>query len=242
MPRRSFFLSVAIAASALGAILGALLAGPWLWLHYLCKPAATALLLAMAAGVRVPTWRRYRGLVCAGLSLSLAGDVFLMLPAGLLAFDPFIAGLLSFLLAHLCYIVAFAGGSSWPVRGVMALMYAAVAAANLVGLLAHVPSVLRAAVLAYVAVLMLMAALAGARAWALRDSALAVPARIAGIGGALFVLSDSLLAWDRFGGGIPGAALWVLASYYAAQWCIACSVDAAVGRVDGRATGSHDQA
>lgn len=226
MPHRSFPLTLLIAVSALGAIAGALLGGPWLWLHYLCKPLATALLLLMAAGAPSPIGRCYRWLVCAGLSLSLAGDVFLMLPAAALPFDPFIAGLLSFLLAHLCYIAAFASGSSWPARGMALLGYAAVAAGNLVALLPLVPAALRVAVLAYVAVLMLMAALAGARAWPLRAGASWKSARIAGIGGALFVLSDSLLAWDKFGGGIDKAAMWVLASYYLAQWCIARSVDA----------------
>ena len=50
------------------------------------------------------------------------------------------------------------------------------------------------------------------------------PALSGAVGGALFVLSDSLLAWDRFGSGLPAAALLVLASYYAALWCIARSV------------------
>ncbi|HEY2345147.1 MAG TPA: lysoplasmalogenase [Xanthomonadaceae bacterium] len=211
-----------ICASALGAIAGALLGGPWIWLHYLCKPLATVLLLAMAARAAQPVAMRYRTLVCAGLVLSLAGDVFLMLPI-----DLFVAGLLSFLLAHLCYIAAFAGGSSWSARALALLAYAAIAAANLTALLPHVPADLKPAVLGYVAVLVLMAAMAGARAWSLRGDALAKPARVAAVGGALFVVSDSLLAWDKFGGGIPEAALFVLASYYAAQWCIARSVDRA---------------
>jgi uncharacterized membrane protein YhhN len=226
MPPRPFALTLPIAATALAAIAGAVLGGPWMAMHYVCKPLATVLLLAMAAGAAQPVSRRYRGLVCAGLVLSLAGDVFLMLPI-----DLFVAGLLSFLLAHLCYIAAFAGGSSWPSRAVALLVYAVVAAINLAALLPHVPDALKPAVLAYVAVLVLMAALAGARGWSMRGGALAKPASVAAIGGALFVLSDSLLAWDRFGGGIPKAALWVLASYYAAQWCIAHSVDAEIGDV-----------
>lgn len=220
MPPRPFSPTLPVAACALGAIAGALLGGPWIWLHYLCKPLATVLLLAMAARAALPVSRRYRVLVCTGLLLSLAGDVFLMLPV-----DLFVAGLVSFLLAHLCYIAAFAGGSSWPSRALALLAYAAVAAVNLAALLPHVPDALKPAVLAYVAVLVLMAALAGARGWSLRGSTLAKPASIAAIGGALFVLSDSLLAWDKFGGGIPKAALFVLASYYAAQWCIAHSVE-----------------
>jgi uncharacterized membrane protein YhhN len=216
-----------IAISAVGAVVGAVLGGPWIWLHYLCKPLATILLLALAARARHPVSARYRTLVCVGLLLSLAGDVFLLLPV-----DLFMAGLISFLLAHFCYIAAFAPDSSWPTRASMArrlvltlLPYAAVAAANLFLLLPHVSEELKPAVLGYVMVLELMAALAGARAWILRRDALANSALVAAIGGGLFVLSDTLLAWDKFGGGIPKASLWVLVSYYAAQWCIARSVD-----------------
>lgn len=228
MPHRSFSLTLPIVVSALGAISGALLGGAWWWLHYLCKPLATALLLLMAARAAAPMGPRYRGLICAGLLLSLAGDVFLMLPTGTPPFDPFVAGLLAFLLAHLCYCTAFSKGSTWPARVLMLLIYGAVAVGNLVWLLPHVPAALRSAVLAYVAVLTTMAALAGARAWSLRGDPLAQPARIAAIGGGVFVLSDCLLAWDKFGDGIPHSVLWVLASYYAAQWCIARSVQAAL--------------
>jgi hypothetical protein len=48
--------------------------------------------------------------------------------------------------------------------------------------------------------------------------------RLVAIGGALFVLSDAILATDRF---IPGSvtrpALWNLSSYWLAQWFIACA-------------------
>ncbi|MFD2454335.1 lysoplasmalogenase family protein [Ideonella paludis] len=41
------------------------------------------------------------------------------------------------------------------------------------------------------------------------------------VGGALFMLSDALLATNKFAGPLPLASLWVLSSYWAAQWCIA---------------------
>ena len=40
-------------------------------------------------------------------------------------------------------------------------------------------------------------------------------------GGALFVLSDALLATNKFHATLPWAPLWILATYWAAQWCIA---------------------
>lgn len=213
-------LTPAIALAAAGAIAGALLGGPWIWLHYLCKPLTTVLVLWLAVGsVPAQSWR-YRVAVAAGMVFSLAGDVFLMLPQ-----DLFVQGLVAFLLAHLCFFVAFFPGARWAARLVAVLAYGAIGAANMALLLPKIPQPLHAPVLAYVAVLVVMAGLAAARAWTLRGvPALARPSMLAAWGGALFVLSDSLLAWNRFGGGVPLAALLVLVSYFAALWCIARSV------------------
>lgn len=84
---------------------------------------------------------------------------------------------------------------------------------------------MRMPVLAYVVVLASMAVLALARQW--RSSQPAVEARSApwaAVGALLFVASDSLLAWDRFAGGLPLASLLVLSTYYGAQYAIARSV------------------
>ena len=217
--RTTFALLVAASASA--AILGALLGGEWHWLHYACKPLTTLLLLWMVLRTSPVASPGYRRLIAAGLVFSAVGDVFLMAPG-----DWFVSGLLSFLIAHVLYATAFAGGSSARAKAAAMLAYAALSTLILVGLLPNVPSALKLPVLAYVAVLATMASLAAARAWSLRNTSIetAGPARIAAIGGGLFVVSDALLAWDRFGTGIPAAIVWVLASYYAAQWCIADSV------------------
>lgn len=209
-----------LAMVAAGAIAGALSGGPWIWLHYLCKPLATLLVGAIALRSLPAQSARYRTAVLVGIAFSLAGDVFLMLPQ-----DLFVPGLVSFLLAHLCFYAAFFPGARWTARLIAVAAYAVVGVANTALLLPKVPPPLHVPVLAYVLVLVVMAGLAAARAWSLRaDPLLAGPALYAAAGGALFVLSDSLLAWNRFGGGIPLAALFVLASYYAALWCIARSV------------------
>ena len=66
-----------------------------------------------------------------------------------------------------------------------------------------------------------------ARAWTPAIAqALPCSVRFAAAGGLAFVLSDSLLAWDRFGGGFPLAQPLILSTYWFAQWCIARSVQA----------------
>lgn len=212
--------NILIVVSALAAIAGAWLGGPWLWLHYIGKPLATILILWLALSAQPALDARYRHAVLVGLVLSLIGDVFLMLPG-----DWFVPGLVAFLLAHVCYIVAFVAGSSGKARAMAFLVVAAVAAGNLVGLLPRVDAALKVPVLAYVAVLATMAAFALARAWTPAIAqVLPRSARLAAIGAVLFMVSDSLLAWDRFVGGVPAPALLVLGTYYAAQWCIARSV------------------
>ena len=85
---------------------------------------------------------------------------------------------------------------------------------------------MRVPVLAYVVVLASMAALALARQWRSPQPGAveARSARWAAAGALLFVASDSLLAWDRFTGGLPLASVLVLSTYYGAQYAIARSV------------------
>ena len=68
-------------------------------LEYLCKPLTLVLLIACALALD-PADAAVRAWFVAALVLSLAGDVFLMLPK-----DLFVLGLGSFLLGHLAYIV-----------------------------------------------------------------------------------------------------------------------------------------
>lgn len=218
MPTRIINMLAVLAAIA--AIAGAALDGPWLWLHYIGKPLTTLLILWLAFSAQPAVDARYRHAVLAGLVLSLVGDVCLMLPG-----DRFVPGLVAFLLAHVCYIVAFAPGSSGKARALAFAVVAAIAAGNLAGLLPRVDAALKMPVLAYVAVLATMAAFALARAWTPAiKGALPRTTGMAAIGAVLFMVSDSLLAWDRFSGGVPMPALLVLSSYWLAQWCIARSV------------------
>jgi uncharacterized membrane protein YhhN len=178
-------------------------------LYAVFKPAATLAIIAHAAGRTGgdPAVRRW---VLVGLGWSLAGDVALIFPQG------FLPGLVSFLLAHLAYLVAFARVQRLAARWLPFAVYAVVALAVLAALWPGVPSALRAPVVAYVVCLASMAAQAAVlwRCGAPRGGVLA-------LGGALFLCSDALLATNKFAGPLPLASLWVLSSYWAAQWCIA---------------------
>lgn len=198
--------------SALACLVGELLGLPAL--IYLTKPLATVALFAIAARTQDPVTPRYRTLISAGLILSLAGDVFLMLPG-----DRFVPGLASFLVAHLLYITGFwsTGGGLRDVT--VAAVVAAIAAAMLAYLWPGLGA-MRVPVIAYVTVIATMAWQALARWRHVGGEAAALAA-----GGAVtFLVSDSALAIRRFRMEFPLATVVVLGTYWLAQWCIARSV------------------
>lgn len=197
------------------AVAGNLLALPLLVLVF--KPATTLLIIAWAwsRGTDAPAMRRW---VRTGLVLSLAGDVFLMWPEG------FLPGLVSFLLAHLAYIVAFTRPVRFAARPIPFVGYVLIAAALLSQLWPGVPPALRAPVIAYVVCLAAMAAQAGVLWLAARGTASEALARNAALGGLLFMTSDTLLAFNKFSAPVPLSALWILATYWAAQGLIAMSL------------------
>ena len=194
---------LATATSALGVI-------EW---HRWFKPLALLLVMGMAAAqIRGGAGtRRRQALLLAGLALSLAGDCLLMFE-GL-----FIPGLVAFLAAHVCYIALFRQGLPWfPSRNALFATLGA-GTAMYAFLFGSLEPVLKVAVGAYVIVIALMAAQAIGRAGVLRDRASVAVAA----GAVLFMVSDSLLATNRFAAPVPLAQLWVLATYYAAQILIA---------------------
>ena len=201
------------AAAALAALL-AIASAPWALdqplLNFVFKPLTTLILLAYAwgRGAGMAVERRW---VLIGLICSLAGDIALLWPQ-----RGFLPGLVSFLLAHLAYLVAFTRRQRLAARPGWFALYGVIAGLILWQLWPGVPGGLRLPVLAYVACLGAMAAQAAVvwRGGSARGAGLA-------LGGALFMTSDALLAINKFGGGLPWASLWILCTYWAAQWCIA---------------------
>ena len=204
------WLAAALIASAALAIASA----PWALampaLNFVFKPLATLVVMAYAwrRGHDAPLLRRW---VLAGLVLSLAGDVALLWPQ-----QGFLPGLVSFLLAHLAYLVAFTRVQRLAARPMAFVAYALVAGFILWRLWPGVPAALQIPVVAYVLCLAAMAAQAAVlwRRGAERGARLA-------LGGALFLASDALLATNKFAGPLPLASLWILGTYWSAQWCIA---------------------
>ncbi|MDP3618777.1 MAG: lysoplasmalogenase family protein [Ramlibacter sp.] len=181
--------------------------------HRLFKPLAMLLAIACVAD-RMSLRKsgdRFAQLLVAGLAFSLAGDCFLMFPGY------FIPGLVAFLVAHLCYIALFKRGLPWFPDKRALLMTLGLGGAMYAYLFNGLSPVLKIAVAAYVVVIALMAAQAIGRAIVLRDNASIAVA----VGASFFMVSDSLLAINKFAFAFPMAQFFVLATYYAAQVLIA---------------------
>ncbi len=186
----------------------------WRGVVYLTKPLATAAVIALALHVPAVRSFSYRRWIVAGLVCSLVGDVLLMLPS-----DRFVAGLGAFLVAHLCYITAFArDGGGWRAPAAAAVV-AGVVAGMAVLLWPHLGA-LRWPVVGYMLVIGTMAWQALARWRHLGGPATAHAA----VGAACFVCSDGALALRKFLDPFPGATVVVLGTYWVAQWGIARSV------------------
>ena len=211
-------LLIAFALSAVAAVACNILLPGAFWPYAALKPLTTLLVISHA-------WRRgqpgeaRRSALLAGLGLSLLGDVALLWPQ-----QGFLPGLVAFLLAHLAYLWAFTRGVRLVAWVPAFVGYALLAAGVLSLLWPGVPVPLRAPVLAYVLCLAAMAAQTACWWRAQRTGAQARLALGAAIGGLLFLTSDALLATNRFHTPLPLSALWILASYWAAQWLIASSL------------------
>ena len=202
----------AMLLAALGSTAGSTFG--WLSLYYVAKPLAMGVAMAFVAAraIFAGPVARFDVWLLLALAASMAGDVFLMLPG-----NYFIPGLASFLLAHLFYIAMLRQDAPWfasragllATLGFGALMYLLLWA----GLK---DPVLKVAVAAYVTVIGLMAAQAIGRASVLRRRG----ATLVALGGCIFMLSDTLIAINRFVQPVPLSALWILGTYYAAQMLI----------------------
>jgi uncharacterized membrane protein YhhN len=181
---------------------------------YIFKPLTMVFILLIAI-LGPPTWPFYKYMIITGLVFSLAGDVFLMLPS-----DRFLAGLVAFLIAHLFYIGAFLSKIGeliwWPV--IPLVIYGIV----IYIILASSLGKLKLAVFIYFGVILMMAWIA-LEGWRQTGQCGAL---LASCGAVLFVISDTILAINRFRGAFKPSQVLVLTTYFAAQCLIAASVGA----------------
>lgn len=158
-----------------------------------------------------------------GLVFSVVGDLLLEISTAF-----FVAGLLAFLLAHVCYIGAFLGRSRAPA-------IVPTLAAGIFGVCVFLwlkPSLggLEVPVVVYTCAICLMLARAFAGWWYAAQDLDRRRGLWAFAGATSFVVSDVLVAYSRFVEAIVAIKIVLIALYWLGQWGIAASARPA-GRI-----------
>lgn len=189
----------------------------WRRLEYLAKPGVMLALLAWIAALGglhgAMLWMVW------GLIFSLTGDVLLVLPR-----EKFIPGLIAFFLAHVCYLIGFSVYG--PVINLAVVILAVVVfitSSQLylrisAGLRKSGKEKLRITVLLYSIVISLM--LLTAQITLTHSMWRFSAAVLCALGGLLFYISDTLLAWNRFVDRLPGGRLLSMTAYHLGQFGI----------------------
>ncbi len=175
------------------------------WLPYPGSFLPKALPVLVAARWLLHTARSTAGRRAGyGLLWSALGDVALALDDRF-----FLVGLTAFLIAHMCYIAAFV--PDVQLQRVRVLWAGGIVAYGLaLGAILGQATNWQLPILLYAVVLTSMGVTAALR----RRS------RLVFLGALAFMVSDSLLAWNRFLTPLPLAHLWVMLTYYLAQGLI----------------------
>ena len=180
----------------------------------LFKPMTMVLIILAAFFAKTPLSTAYKGFILAGLVCSTAGDVFLMLHEKF-----FTAGLASFLVAHVFYILAFRSTPPHSLSAPLMLPFV-VFGLLMFRLLAPSLGALKFPVFVYTAAITVMAFLAADRFTYLGGTR----TLLAFAGAVLFMASDSVLAANRFLKPLGRAQMIILGTYFPAQLLIALSI------------------
>lgn len=183
-------------------------------LIYIFKPLTMLLIIYQAWRLPAPANKpHYKNIILLGLAFSLGGDILLIFP------NLFLFGLISFLIAQIIYIVAFRKG-----RPFTAFTWAQLPllAYGVIIFLILQPGLGSMAIPVALYMLVIMTMLW--QAWDQWQPDQQKWAMLALIGAASFVLSDTLLAFNKFHTEFALARLLTLTTYFCAQWLIAHSI------------------
>lgn len=175
--------------------------------HIVSKP----MILAGLIGFYIIGEKKQDNIFLTGLIFALLGDCFLLFGAS----DMFMVGLVCFLIMQICYTATFNRKRRIP-RTKDYIVPAIIGAAGL-SILAFLWSGLgemKWAVTLYACAIMIMAIFAYLRHPKLRGY------NILFAGVILFIISDGLLGYNKFGGNLPYAEIAVMVTYMLAQYLI----------------------
>ena len=178
---------------------------------YLSAKPLLMITLALYFALATKGYPRWRLVVIAALVFSWAGDVFLI------SSDWFVAGLVSFLIAHVLYIFAYqqTGAASGELQPLDVIKFAVYGVALIWFIYPGLGDLL-VPVLVYALVLLGMGVWAHKR----RRATSASSFKLVALGAILFAISDGLIAVNKFAFPIPAERILVMSIYMTAQYLI----------------------
>ncbi|RZM27294.1 MAG: lysoplasmalogenase [Pedobacter sp.] len=187
-------------------------------LQYISKPLIVVSLMIMLA-ISTSLKGRFHKRLFTGLFFALSGDILLMFSAGRQAY--FIYGLLAFLIGHIFYISAFyldfRSAPELDKKGArIAIIICSIIGMGFYIYIRESLGILKLPVMAYIFVISFMMMMASFRN--LRVNAISF--RLILFGAMFFLISDSLLAYNKFVQPFSYANLLIMATYMIAQYLI----------------------
>jgi uncharacterized membrane protein YhhN len=188
-------------------------------LHQICKPLLMiALLIYFWDKSDNRKDERWVSFVTLALAFSWIGDIMLLFAFKHFMF--FFAGISAFLGAHIVYIIAYKRATfkdqlnfKWSFFPFIVVAYLALMAYLI---LPYIDSIIQVPISLYAIVLALMIVVA----WYRKNQTTDESFQLVVLGAALFTISDSVLAINRFSHTIPYAGVAVMSTYIIAQWLI----------------------
>jgi uncharacterized membrane protein YhhN len=212
MKKISLYLFIVV---CVGEILSEIIALPYL--HQVCKP-----LIMTTLGVYYFYHAEFRStVVWLAIFFSLAGDILLMFETGQPNF--FILGLSAFLIAHVFYILAYRQhqdeSAENSLKGIQQIRFSfpiVLAGTGLIVVLYPSLGPLKIPVVVYALVLIVMVLNSVFRHGRTSSESFWLVL----MGSILFMLSDSLLAINKFFKPVTAAGFWIMGTYIVAQFLI----------------------
>jgi len=183
---------------------------------YFFKPLATICILFIALSANTDNFH-YKYLIVAGLFFSIFGDIFMLFPK-----DKITQGLISFLIAHIFYVIAFNPTTKIDISVyslyviIPFLLYGAITYSTLFKYLNE----MKIPVFIYIMIILLMCYQAFTK-WTIFNDLSSLSALC---GAFLFLASDTILAFDIFRKKFKLAEFLYLSTYFIAQLLIALSI------------------
>lgn len=188
------------------------------WIHYISKPLIVGSIILFFLINSKHLKANIKMLMVLALGFSLFGDVLLLFVKQSEYF--FISGLLAFLMAHIFYCILFYKNKNPNRKPHVIIIFLLLYAMPLFWLVKDGISNLLIPIILYMVVLLLMVTMAFLRKGNVNTKSF----NLVFIGALLFMISDSLLAINKFYTVIPYEAFYIMFTYALAQLCIVLGI------------------